>query len=37
MIKAPVERKTKGGKTRVSKSWMPYDSSKDYQLQSSLI
>lgn len=33
MIKAPVERKTKGGKTRISKSWQKYDSSKDYELK----
>lgn len=33
MIKAPVERKTKGGKTSISKSWQKYHSGKDYQLK----
>lgn len=37
MIKAPVERKAKGGKTRMSKSWQKYDSTKNYQLSNSLI
>ncbi|MDP2715508.1 hypothetical protein [Rheinheimera sp.] len=30
MIKAPVETKDKKGRKKITKRWMPYDSSKDY-------
>lgn len=36
MIKAPVERKTKTGRTKIGKSWMPYDSSKQYSISNQL-
>lgn len=36
MIKAPVERKGKGGRISMGKSWMPYDSSKQYSVGNQL-
>lgn len=30
MIKAPVESKDKKGRAKIKKTWMPFDSGKDY-------
>jgi hypothetical protein len=37
MIKAPVQSKDKKGRLKVKKTWMAYDSSKDYQLKDQYI
>ncbi|WP_396180212.1 hypothetical protein [Flavobacterium sp.] len=37
MIKAPVERKGRGGRVSIGKSWMPYEAGKDYSIKSTLI
>ncbi|MBU2113684.1 MAG: hypothetical protein KKE94_07905 [Gammaproteobacteria bacterium] len=36
MIKAPVQSKDKKGRTKIKKTWMAYDSSKDYTADLSL-